>query len=96
MKQAELVVLSMELCKEGIANTYEYPGYINIQYRAHNVVVGIESPEMLVQINTDDGRSLDTPESFVIDLDTLSAISDTLPLLKKCFAEAYSIIDKQF
>jgi len=96
MKQAGLETFSRTLLAEGIANTFEYPGYINIQYRGFDVTIGIDGDLMLIQISKDSGETFTTPKQFTFRADTITAHSDILPKIKRLLCDAYLIVDSNF
>lgn len=93
MNITDLSSFSKFLLEEGIANTYEYPGFISIQYRKHQVTIGIEEPEMLVQIDDNDGTEIASPSSFKFGVKSFHNFYDLLPRVKNILSHAYSIID---
>ena len=91
MNEESVAHLSTQLIKEGIPNTYEYPGYILINYRGVSVTVGIDSNILSVGID-DNGKEV--LMSYDNSLNVAHKLSvDIMPRLKAMLAAAYRSID---
>lgn len=82
-----------ELLCQAIPCTFEYPGYVSIWYRNINVVLGIESNELLIQID-DEGISVPNEYDSIINITSTAVVSDILSQLKSMLINAYIEVDE--
>lgn len=91
MNSADLSNFHRQLLAEGIANSYEYPGYINIVYLGVDVTVGVDADEMRVQIDDSGTEVLNTSDS-IMDVSGMT-FTDVLPKLKVMLRDAYFAVE---